>query len=71
DTKALGPHATDITQDNVLIASNWLHQSIDGWIDSQQVHVPSVHALHQQECQSRGDKCVKVWDIKLWMPSQL
>ncbi|KAK0490084.1 hypothetical protein EDD18DRAFT_1465849 [Armillaria luteobubalina] len=71
DAKALGPHATDIAWGNVLIASNRLRRSIDGWIDSQQVHVPSVHALHQQECQSRGDERVEVWDIKLWMPSQL
>ncbi|KAK0215451.1 hypothetical protein IW262DRAFT_1299714 [Armillaria fumosa] len=71
DAKVLGPHATDITQGNILIASNWLHQSIDGWIDSQQVHIPSVCALHQQDCQARGDECVEVWDIKLWMPSQL
>ncbi|KAK0499302.1 hypothetical protein EDD18DRAFT_1102675 [Armillaria luteobubalina] len=71
DAKVLGPHATDIAQGNVLIASNRLRRSIDGWIDSQRVHVPSVHALHQQECQSRGDKRKEVWDIKLWMPTQL
>ncbi|KAK0472215.1 hypothetical protein EDD18DRAFT_1370457 [Armillaria luteobubalina] len=71
ETKALGPHSTDIQRVKVLDKTSRLRWEIDSWMDVQLVYMLEVRSIHGEQDHTAGGECVVVWNIDLLLPSTL
>ncbi|KAK0500977.1 hypothetical protein EDD18DRAFT_1101946 [Armillaria luteobubalina] len=71
ETKALGPHSTDIQHVKVLDKTSRLRREINSWMDVQLVYMLEVHSIRGEQDRTAGGECVVVWNIDLLLPSTL
>ncbi len=71
DSKALGPHSTDIQRVKILDRTSRLRRQIDAWIEVQRVYMPEVSGIRDQQDQTEGSDCLMAWNIDLLLPSKL
>ncbi|KAK0505439.1 hypothetical protein EDD18DRAFT_1344252 [Armillaria luteobubalina] len=71
ESKALGPHSTDLQRAKVLEKEANLRWWIEAWMDVQRVYVPEIMGIRDQMDKDAEGDCVVAWNIDLLLPSKL
>ncbi|KAK0474993.1 hypothetical protein EDD18DRAFT_1367412 [Armillaria luteobubalina] len=71
ESKALGPHSTDLQRAKVLEKEANLRRRIEAWMDVQRVYVPEIMGIRDQMDKDAEGDCVVAWNIDLLLPSKL
>ncbi len=58
ETKALGPHSTNIQCVKILDKTSRLQQKIDSWKEVQQVYMPATRSIQDEQDRTAGRECV-------------
>ncbi|KIJ58413.1 hypothetical protein HYDPIDRAFT_81314, partial [Hydnomerulius pinastri MD-312] len=67
EREALGQHATDLQEANLLLRSNGLQRKIDSWVNAQLLYMPNVATLRANKSYISS----LPEDFKLWFPSEV
>ncbi|KAH7904101.1 hypothetical protein BJ138DRAFT_1175416 [Hygrophoropsis aurantiaca] len=70
DLKNVGLHATDNQKANLQLRVNTLRRKIENWSRAQLLYMPMVAHLRMVDDTANSQE-EKVYEIKLWLPSQL
>jgi hypothetical protein len=71
DSKALGPHSTDLQHAKVLERCNALQRKIEAWIDIQHLYMPAVATIRARTNNDNCKEQLSAFDIKLLLPSEV
>ncbi|KAF8065986.1 hypothetical protein FPV67DRAFT_1692449 [Lyophyllum atratum] len=71
DSKALGPHATDLQRSKVIERCTRLWHKIKAWTSIQQLYIPGLASIHARAEREGGDEPVSAVNIDLLLPSKL
>ncbi|KAF8066722.1 hypothetical protein FPV67DRAFT_1768075 [Lyophyllum atratum] len=71
DSKALGPHATDLQRSKIIERRTRLWRKIEAWISIQQLYIPGLAGVRARAEREGGDEPVTAVNIDLLLPSKL
>ncbi|KAG6808347.1 hypothetical protein H0H92_004412 [Tricholoma furcatifolium] len=71
DTRALGPHATDLQRSKILERSNRLLRKLEAWATIQLLYIPTVAALRMKEEQQGSTEPPTALNFNLCLPSDI
>ncbi|KAG6863790.1 hypothetical protein C0991_003199 [Blastosporella zonata] len=71
NTKALGPHSTDLQHSKIIERGNRLFQKIEAWISIQMLYIPQVAILCTRDDRAGSDKLPSTTNVNLYLPLAL
>ncbi|KAG6851998.1 hypothetical protein C0991_004317, partial [Blastosporella zonata] len=71
NTKALGPHSTDLQRSKIIERGNRLFRKIEAWISIQMLYIPQVAILRARDDRAGSDELPSTTNVNLYLPSAL